>query len=106
MPRGGYRKNAGGKSTWKCGKTTTIRVPVVLAEQLKEIARKLDNGESLVDDTGSKVVNFSGVSIAQVKGKSCVFLEDFLKVGYEIKPLKLAEKVMLEAFEPRKRLNT
>lgn len=106
MPRGGYRENAGGKSTWKCGKTTTIRVPVALAEQLKEIARKLDDGESLVADTGSKVVNFSGVPIAQVKGKPCVFLEDFLKVGYEIKPLKLAEKVIIESFELQKRLNT
>jgi len=106
MPRGGYRKNAGGKPTWKCGKTTTIRVPIALAEQLKEIARKLDNGESLVDDTGSKVVNFSGVPIVRLKGKPCVFLEDFLNVGYEIKPPKLAEKVMLEAFESQKRPNT
>jgi hypothetical protein len=52
------------------------------------------------------VVNFSGVPIAQVKGKPCIFLEDFLKVGYEIKPLKLAEKVIVESFELQKRLNT
>lgn len=47
MPRGGYRPGAGAKSSWRYGKTTTIRVPVVLAKQLLEIARKLDDNESV-----------------------------------------------------------
>ena len=44
MPRGGKRPGAGVKPTWKHGKTKTIRVPVALAEQILEFARKLDIG--------------------------------------------------------------
>lgn len=54
MPRGGIRPRRIDGSTehllkpkWKSGQTRTIRVPVVLAEQLLEIAHKLDSGESL-----------------------------------------------------------
>jgi len=35
------------KSTWKSGKTRTVRVPVVLAEQVVHLARMLDNGIEL-----------------------------------------------------------
>ncbi len=54
MPRGGIRPRRIDGSTdhllkpkWKQGRTRTIRVPVVLAEQLLEIAHRLDSGESL-----------------------------------------------------------
>ncbi len=54
MPRGGIRPRRIDGSTdhllkpkWKSGQTRTIRVPKVLAEQLLEIAHKLDSGESL-----------------------------------------------------------
>ncbi len=54
MPRGGIRpRRTDGstdhllKSKWKQGRTRTIRVPVVLAEQLLEIAHRLDECESL-----------------------------------------------------------
>ncbi len=54
MPRGGIRPRRTDGSTnhllkpkWKQGRTRTIRVPVVLAEQLLEIAHRLDSGESL-----------------------------------------------------------
>ncbi len=54
MPRGGIRPRRIDGSTehllkpkWKSGQTRTIRVPVVLAEQLLEIAHRLDSGESL-----------------------------------------------------------
>lgn len=54
MPRGGIRPRRIDGSTdhllkpkWKQGRTRTIRVPVALAEQLLEIAHRLDDGESL-----------------------------------------------------------
>ena len=47
MPRGGHRENAGRKSGWKHPDTQTIRVPKVYANQLIEIARRLDKGESI-----------------------------------------------------------
>ena len=43
--RGGERKGAGRKAAWKHGETQTIRVPKVLAEQILEIAKRLDSGD-------------------------------------------------------------
>ena len=51
MPRGGRRENAGKKSRWESGRTfaetKVIRVPIEFAEQLLDIARRLDAGESI-----------------------------------------------------------
>jgi hypothetical protein len=51
MPRGGYREKAGRPSTWKSGckfsETKLIRVPTAIADQLLEIAHRLDSGETL-----------------------------------------------------------
>lgn len=54
MPKGGIRPRSSDgsldhllKPKWKSGQTRTIRVPKVLAEQLLEIAHRLDAGESL-----------------------------------------------------------
>ena len=43
--RGGQRDGAGRKSVWRNGETQTIRVPKVLADQILEIAKRLDSGE-------------------------------------------------------------
>ncbi len=43
MPRGG-RRSTTWKPTWKHGKTRTIRVPIVLAESILNLARILDEG--------------------------------------------------------------
>jgi hypothetical protein len=43
--RGGQRDGAGRKSAWRNGETQTIRVPKVLADQILEIAKRLDSGE-------------------------------------------------------------
>jgi len=64
MPRGGHRENAGRKSGWEHPETTVIRVPQFLANQLLEIARKLDKGESLdliteSEDSGIELVTES-----------------------------------------------
>ena len=54
MPRGGARPNSGPPPSWKHGRTTTIRVPRVLAVQIVQLARQLDEGK-LESDTGSKI---------------------------------------------------
>ena len=57
MPRGGRRENAGKKSTWESGRSVTetklIRVPTEFAEQLLELAHRLDAGESIETVTNS-----------------------------------------------------
>lgn len=103
MPRGGKREGAGAKFKWKHGKTKTIRVPVELAEQVLELARKLDNGEVLVSqskesscidyDTESKAIDLTGISLVGVSGQMGVRLSDLMLKGYEIYPLHLADFV-------------
>jgi hypothetical protein len=55
--RGGYRDNAGRKSSWQHAPTQTIRVPKVFAQQLVKLAHQLDNGEAIDTDTKSKPGN-------------------------------------------------
>jgi hypothetical protein len=93
MPRGGKRAGAGSKPTWKNGKTKTIRVPIVLAEEILRIAKELDKKGAIEHDTESKVLDLSGITVSQIRGRKLVFLDDLLRVGYEIQPLKLAESV-------------
>jgi uncharacterized protein YlxW (UPF0749 family) len=61
MPRGGRRENAGKKSTWSSGRsfaeTKVIRVPTEFAEQLLDVARRLDAGESIELVTNSIEAN-------------------------------------------------
>jgi hypothetical protein len=56
--RGGIRQGAGRKTTWVSGckqeDTKPIRVPKVIANQILEIAHKLDAGEVIDLDTQSK----------------------------------------------------
>jgi hypothetical protein len=91
MPRGGRREGAGGKPTWKNGKTKTIRVPVVLADEILRIARELDEEGVIERDTESKVIDLSKITVPEIRGKRFVFLSDLLKIGYEVHPLKWAE---------------
>jgi uncharacterized coiled-coil DUF342 family protein len=61
MPRGGRREKAGKKSTWESGRsfneTKVIRVPVEFAEQLLDLAHRLDAGESIETVTNSAEAN-------------------------------------------------
>lgn len=103
MVRGGLRKGAGGVSTWKSGKTKTIRVPEALADELLKIARAMDAGERFVAEsqalsepvTESKTLDLTGISVRQQNGIIAIYLEDLVKAGYNLKPHKLA--VMVEA---------
>ncbi|MDJ0899722.1 MAG: hypothetical protein QNJ55_13015 [Xenococcus sp. MO_188.B8] len=36
---------------WRSGKTKTIRVPIAIADQVLEVARKIDNDEAFNTDT-------------------------------------------------------
>jgi hypothetical protein len=51
MAHGGKRIGAGRKSTWQSGcpftETKLIRVPIVIAEQILDIAHRLDAGETI-----------------------------------------------------------
>lgn len=89
MPRGGYREGAGGKSKWICGKTTVIRVPEVLAEEVLRIAGLLDEGKSVDDVTRSRYLDLSSVSIRYIDGKPAIFVEDLLKADFKIRPIEL-----------------
>ncbi len=55
MPKGG-RRSTTWAPTWKSGKTTVIRIPEALEEQLLEIARYLDEGRDL-PVTGNKMID-------------------------------------------------
>jgi hypothetical protein len=93
MPRGGKRPGAGSKPTWKNGKTKTIRVPIAIAEEVLRLAKELDDKGTIECDTDSKVLDLSGIIAPEIRGRRFVFLDDLLKIGYEIHPLKLAEVV-------------
>ena len=99
MPRGGKREGAGGKPKWKHGKTKTIRVPEELADQVLALARELDDNGFLEPDTHSKTLDLSGVSTFVSGGKIAVYLSDLVLKGYEIRPLKLAEKIVSEVYK-------
>ncbi|MBD2365413.1 hypothetical protein H6G36_30550 [Anabaena minutissima FACHB-250] len=106
MARGGARSGAGAKSKWKHGKTKTIRVPEILADNVLEYAKRLDSSISLEILSSSESIktisiskpclNLAGISIYRLHGKSFVFIEDLIKLGYEVKPLKLYTAVLSE----------
>ncbi len=73
MPKGGARPNSGKKPTWNYGETTTIRVPKALAEYLKSIARKIDQGEQPFASS-EKSVDVSGIPLTQIEGDLAVKL--------------------------------
>jgi hypothetical protein len=74
MPHGGKRTGAGRKSTWRSGcpftETKLIRVPIAIAEQILEIAHRLDAGEKfdlVTNLTDVIVVATETVSVNEVK---------------------------------------
>lgn len=98
MPRGGSRVGAGGKSTWRTGRTKTVRVPEVLAERILQIARILDEEGALEltggnTETRSKVIDLSGVSIHAHQRGPAIYLADLLKAGFQIRPERLVRSL-------------
>jgi hypothetical protein len=115
MGRGGVRSNSGAKGKWKHGKTKMIRVPEDLAEQILEFAHKLDEGANIETETEtepktdsslvldsvseSKVLDLSGISVATLKDRTFVFLDNLLKSGYMLKPEALNDRVLTEIYK-------
>ena len=91
MPRGGKREGSGPKSTWKSGKTKTIRVPEAFADQVLDITRRLDKG--LLDQPSSHacLINLSSLNIPTIRNRKFVFIEDLIKLGYTVEPVTLIE---------------
>lgn len=93
MPRGGKREGSGAKSKWKHGKTTSIRVPIALVDQILEVAHQIDNGTFLAHRESSKTIDLSGISIVSCNGKKGVIISELMKAGYKIEPSKLAMSI-------------
>jgi hypothetical protein len=96
MAKGGKREGSGAKPKWKHGKTTVIRVPIAIADEILDFARKLDSGHDLMFNTQFYGLDLSLLNVPQIRNKRFVFLQDILKLGYEIYPLSLAEDVRKE----------
>ena len=96
MARGGKRPGAGAKPKWKHGKTKTIRVPEVLADEVLDFARKLDENSVTSDGADSKILDLSGITVSQLQGRKLVYLSDLVRAGYEIMPLGLADMIRRE----------
>lgn len=93
MGRGGYREGSGSKPKWIHGKTKTIRVPEVLVGRILEIAHMLDEGKVIDDVTQSKYLDLSGIPIRNINGKIAVSMDDLLKQGFKIRPIKLVDRI-------------
>lgn len=94
MARGGKREGAGGRPSWKNGRTKPVRVPIALADKILEIARVLDEEGAEEAVTGSKVIDLTGVAIYSSKDGPTVRLIDLVRAGYEIQPERLAKSLM------------
>lgn len=107
MSSGGQRKGSGSKPGWKHGKTKVIRVPEVLADQIIEYARKLDEGKIKNDDVKQdvsmlKVIDLSGVPLTSISGQMGVKLSDLANKGYHLTPKRINDIVLASIKSKRK----
>jgi hypothetical protein len=78
-PKGNLETLKPYQAKWNSGTTRTIRVPVVLADQVLEYAHKLDNGESLTQVNevtaiqGSKATDETLTQVIQLLEESLKF---------------------------------
>ena len=87
MSRGGYREGSGRKSGWNNRETTVIRVPKVFAEQLLQIAQKLDRGEQIEPITKSNSKRIGKVTKSKKRNNSVTQPKiDQLEFDTESKP--------------------
>lgn len=63
--RGG-RRSTSYTPTWRHGKTRTIRVPIVLADQILALAKDLDNDVTQIKSEDSSILDKSALIIATV----------------------------------------
>jgi len=64
-PKGNPETLKSYKPKWRSGKTRTIRVPIALADETLEYARKRDRGENLSTDT-SDIDKDAIINIARI----------------------------------------
>jgi hypothetical protein len=106
MPRGGKRKGSGAKPKWKHGKTTVIRVPEALADQILSIAREIDEHGFYESATDSKIIDMSDCPLLSINSKTAVFLGDLMASGYQIFPDILSQRIVDEIYKSQiKRAN-
>lgn len=91
MPRGGYRPGSGSKPKWIRGKTTVIRVPEALSEEVLRLAHLLDEGKTVDDVTKSKYLDLSGIPIRYLSKEPVILVRDLLQAGFKIRPLSLID---------------
>jgi hypothetical protein len=103
MSRGGKRPGAGNKPKWKHGKTKVIRVPEVLAGEILEIAKEIDENGFFESETYSKVLDLSSLPVFTSHRGLSVSLVALLMAGYEIKPASLADRIITEAYKEQLR---
>jgi hypothetical protein len=86
--RGGARPGAGGGARWKHGRTKLVRLPVVLLDEILEVARYMDQNEGRLPCSAPPVI-ISGHPSESLSGEE---LEEFFA---KKKAQKLAQKVMV-----------
>lgn len=96
MPRGGYREGAGSKPKWIRGKTTVVRVPEVLADEVLRLAHLLDEGKRVDDVTQSKYLDLSRVQVRYWDGEPVILIRDLLRNGFRIRPIELVDRLRRE----------
>ena len=87
---GGARENAGRKSTWNHKETCTIRIPIVFAPKLHEIAQKWDKNSLIEFDTNSSRQEVeNGTESSQIK------LDSVSKTSQDLsQAIDLAEQIL------------
>lgn len=94
--RGGKREGAGRKPKWRNGKTTTIRVPESLADEVLRLARQLDTGIRFDNVPNSNAIDLSGIPIRHLDEQPVIAVKDLLRKGFKIRPLKLVDSLRKE----------
>lgn len=96
MKHGGSRDGAGRKSQWIRGKTVVVRVPEVLSDEVLRLAHLLDEGRAVEDVTKVRYLDLTNVPVRYVQGRPVIYIEDLLKEGVKIRPLRLIDSLRKE----------
>ena len=94
--RGGKREGAGRKPKWMNGKTTTIRVPESLANEVLRLAKQLDLGIQSDNVSNSKTLDLTGIPIRHLDEQPVIAVKDLLRKGFKVRPLKLIDSLRKE----------
>lgn len=83
MPKGGRRKGTR-TPTWNTGKTTTIRIPVALKEEVLQLVRTLDEldskGQLIDEETYIKIIEILQYSLTLPANKGGAIKEQIKEV--------------------------